>query len=148
MCLFSLLGVRDYHKTVLKYVEVNGHKLVTSSRVTLNKNNISEVQKFLLTSYRTSDEERNPYAAIRSHSGKFYSIMHKGIQKFSKELNGCYVGTISPNNKIVIMPWALSEIPGGSMNAEKLVAYIIQIISQVKPVEASAYEIAPKKYSQ
>ena len=46
------------------------------------------------------------------------------------------------------MPWALSEIPGDSMNAEKLVAYIIQIISRVKPVEDSVYEIAPKIYSQ
>ena len=43
------------------------------------------------------------------------------------------------------MPWALSEISGRSMNSEKLVAYIIQIISQVKPVGISAYEVAPRK---
>ena len=43
------------------------------------------------------------------------------------------------------MPWALSETSGHSMNAEKLVGYIIQIISQVKPVGVSAYEVAPKK---
>ena len=42
------------------------------------------------------------------------------------------------------MPWALPVIPG-SMIEKKLLAYIIQIISQVNPVEASAYEIAPKK---
>ena len=45
----------------------------------------------------------------------------------------------------VFMPGALSEIPRGSMNPEKLVAYIIQIISRVKPVEDSVYDIAPKK---
>ena len=53
-----------------------------------------------------------------------------------------------PKQQEVFMPWALSEIPGDSMNAEKLVAYIIQIISRVKPVEDSVYEIAPKIYSQ
>ena len=43
------------------------------------------------------------------------------------------------------MPWTLSEIPGDTMNAEKLIANIIQIQCQVKPVKDGAYEVAPKK---
>ena len=58
------MGVRDYHKMVLNDVEVNRHKLLPPPIVTPNKNNISEVQKALLTSYHTSDEEGNPYAAL------------------------------------------------------------------------------------
>ena len=86
MCLFILLGVREYHKTLLKDVEVSGHKLLSPPRVTLNKSNISEVQKALLTSYQTNDEEGNPFAALRSHNGKFCSIMHDGIQSFQENL--------------------------------------------------------------
>ena len=56
------MGVRDYHKMVLNDVEVNRHKLLPPPIVTPNKN---KVQKALLTSYHTSDEEGNPYAALK-----------------------------------------------------------------------------------
>lgn len=143
MCFSS--GVREYHKTVLKGVEVNGHSLLPPPRVRLNKNNINVAQKALLSSYRTSDKENNPYAALKSHNGKFYSIMHDGIQKFAKELNGTYVRTISSTNQIATMPWGLTDIEGGSLNAEKLVTHLIKTIAQIKPLKNNAFEIAPKK---
>ena len=51
-CLFILLGVKDYHTMMLKDVKVNGHKLIPP-RVTLHKNNISEVQKAVLRKKET-----------------------------------------------------------------------------------------------
>ena len=130
MCLSIFLGVTGYHKTLLK--NVIGFKLFPPPKVSLvNKNNISKVQKALLISYQTSNGDENLYAALKSHNRKFYSTMHNRTQKFLKELND-YVCTMSPNNsKIVLMPRAMSKI-SGSINAEKLVAHIIQMIRQVK----------------
>ena len=76
-----LFRSKEYHKTMLRGVEVNGYKLLPPPRVSLNSNNISNVCKDLLTSYQTSDGK--PYAPLQSHSGKFYSIMHDIIHKFS-----------------------------------------------------------------
>ena len=70
--------------------------------------------------------------------------MHDGIQKFSKELNGTHVRTISPTNEIVLMPWRLTEIVGGSLNAEKLQIHLISIISSIKPVKENAFTQVPK----
>ena len=144
MYLLIFLGVTGYHKTLLK--DVNGLKLLPRPKVSLiNKNNISKKQEALLISYQASNGDENSYAALKSHNRKFYSTMHNGIQKFSKELND-YVCRMSPNSKIVLIPWAKWEIPG-SMNAKKLVLvpHIIQMIRQVNSVKDIPYEVAPKK---
>ena len=72
--LVNFASVREYHSTVLKGVEGNGRKLLLPPKVTLNKNNISEVQKAILTSYRECQDSGNPYAALKCHNGKFYSL--------------------------------------------------------------------------
>ena len=46
--------------------------------------------------------------------------MHDGIQKFSQELNGCFVRSVSARNKIVLIAGGLTEIREGSFNAERL----------------------------
>ena len=102
MHLLIFLGVTGYHKTLLK--DVNGLKLLPRPKVSLiNKNNISKKQEALLISYQASNGDENPYAVLKSHSRKFYSTMHDGIQKFSKERND-YVCRMSPNSKIVFIP--------------------------------------------
>ena len=62
-----------------------------------------------------------------------YSLMHDGIQKFAKELNGAYVRTLSSSTTLTIslVPWSLTEILRGSLNAEKLVSHLIHLISTI-----------------
>ena len=86
--LITFASVREFHPAVLKGVEANGQKLLPPPKVTLNKNNISRVQKAILTSYRESQDSGNPYVVLKCHNGKFYSLMHHGIQNFSQELDG------------------------------------------------------------
>ena len=137
-------GVRGYHNTVLSGVEVNNSKLALPPKVKLDVNNIPKAQLALLDSYRQSNEENNPYQQLRSFNGKYYSISHDGIQKFSKELNGVYVRTLSGKSLPVHMPWSLTEIPGGSLNAKKLVKHVINTIADIKPVRENAYTEVPK----
>ena len=87
--------VREYHPTVLAGVEINNQKIAPLSKVVLNKDNIHVVQSALLKLYQNDTEETDPYQDLRSYCGKFYSLMHDGIQKFAKELNGAYVRTLS-----------------------------------------------------
>ena len=95
----------------------------------------------MLKSYQNDIGEINPYQDLRSYYGKFYSLMHDGIQKFAKELNGTYVRTLSSSttSTISLVPWSLTEIPKGSLNAKKLVSHLIQLISTICPVKENAY---------
>ena len=99
---------------------MNGRKLLLPPKVILNKNDIREVQKAILTSCRESLDSGNPYTALKCYNGKFYSLMHDGIQKFSQELNGSFVRSVSARNKIVLIAGGLTEIREGSFNAERL----------------------------
>ena len=73
-----------------------------------------------------------PYTALRDSLGKFYSIMHDGIQKFLKEFNGVFIRTLDSEFDIVNLPWALTNIPGGSMDHSKLVHQLISVITSIK----------------
>ena len=128
----------------MKNIEIDGKEVAPPPTVSLNKNNIHQAQHALLEEYRTSNDAGNPYAALHSCNGEFFSIMHDGIQKFAKELNGTHVRTVSPTNEIVLMPWRLTEIAGGSLNAEKLQIHLINIIASIKPVKDSAFSKVPK----
>ena len=82
-------------------------------------------------------KDDNPYIALKEHFGKFFSIMHDGIQKFSIELNGVFIRTVLSNIDTVTVtniPWSLTKIPGGSLNAVKLIEHIFQIIKSVHPL--------------
>ena len=94
----------------------------------------------------TEIKKDNPYNILKNqHSGKNYSIMHDGIQKFSKELNGVFVRTLSEHIEIVNVPWALKEIKGGPLNVEKLVDHVNETIISIHPLpnhENAHYEIS------
>ena len=80
--LITFAGVREYHPAVLKGVEANAQKLLPPPKVTLNKNNISGVQKVILTSYRESQDSGNPYVALKCHNGKFYSYLFFNASRY------------------------------------------------------------------
>ena len=71
--------------------------------------------------------------------------MHDGIQKFSRELNGSFVLSLSETNKIVIMPWGLTEIREGSLNAERLYNHLVHRMSSIKPVKNSTFSECAQK---
>ena len=95
----------------------------------------------MLKSYQNDTGETNPYQDFRSYYGKFYSLIHDGIQKFAKELNGVYVRALSSSTKstISLVPWSLTEIPRVSLNSRKLVSHLIHLISTICPVKENAY---------
>ena len=133
--------VCEYHSTFLAGVEMNNQKITPPSKVVLNKGNIHVAQSALLKSYQNDTGETNPYQDLRSYYGKFYFLMHDGIQKFAKALNGAYVRTLSSSttSTISLVPWSLTEIPRGSVNAKKLVSHLIHLISTIHPVKENAY---------
>ena len=73
--------------------------------------------------------------------GKIYSVSNDGIQKFSRELNGSFVRTVGNEIKAVNVPWALTEIQGGSLNASKLYKHLLGIISKVHPLKTNAWDM-------
>ena len=110
-------GVKGYHNTVLKDVEVNKCTVAPPPKVLLDYNNIPKYEKALLTSYRESPDPQNPYFIIKNGShAKYYTLTHDGIQKFSHELNGSYIRTVNIEDDIEVknVPWALTEIPARS----------------------------------
>ena len=128
--------VRQYHTTVLKDIEIDKRKIAPSPKVRLNKDNISIPQNALLNTFRkdTQNKGNPPNILHDQHCGKLYSIMHDGIQKFRKELNGVFIRTLSKTLSIVNVPWVLKEIEGGSLNAKKLVDHIIATIICIHPL--------------
>ena len=132
-------GVTEYHASVLSNVEINNCKVASSSKVQLNKNNISEVQSAFLKAFKESNDDENYYAISNKHYGKYYSIMHDSIQKFSQELNGSMIRTVSSDNNVVNVPWSLTNIEGETLNVEKLVKHLIDLIASIKPVINNAF---------
>ena len=55
---------------------------------------------------------------MKGYYGKYYSIMYDGIMKFTCELNGVFIRLLQSKGEkglsIVIFPWCLTEISGGS----------------------------------
>ena len=130
--------VREYHTVVLKDVEICKKKVPPPPRVLLDYNNIHVPQRALLASFKQSTDVGNPYCTLRSKSGDWYSIMHDGIQKFRKELNGVHIRTLSADIEVVNVPWMLTEIPGGSLNNEKLIHQLFNVMKSVRPIPESA----------
>ena len=133
-------GVREYHSTILAGAEINNKKIAPPSKVVLDKDKIHVAQSALLKSYQNDTGETNPYQDLRSYYGKLYSLMHGGIQKFAKELNGAYVRILSSSttSTISLVPWSSAEIPRGSLSAKKLVSHLIHLISSIRPVKENA----------
>ena len=118
-----LQSVRDYHKTVLAGVEIHKCKLVPIPKVLLNVNNITIVQNAILENIKTVINQiiLNPYRILKSYKGKYFSIMHDGIHKFSKELPGTFIQTAttaSKSTEIVNVSWRLNQVHGGPLNTD------------------------------
>ena len=129
-------GVSEYHTTALKNIEIDKRQIAPPPKVRLNKDNISIPQNALLNTFRKDTQNKgNPYNVLfNQHCGKFYSIMHDGVQKFAKELNGVFIRTLSETSNIVNVPWALKEIEGGLLNAQKFIDHIIATIISIHPL--------------
>ena len=80
----SFFGMRGYHETVLKGVEVNGRKLLPPPRVTLNKKNISLAQESLVASYKASDDVDNPFYALRNYNGASIHLCMTGFKNLQR----------------------------------------------------------------
>ena len=81
-------------------------------------------------------------------TGKLYSIIHDGIQKFSKELNGVMTRHTTPAMDPLTLPWSLTEIQGGSLNASKLCDHIFNTMKSIHPVQDAADAAIVKSLSQ
>ena len=78
----------------------------------LNDQNIVVIEKAVLNGYKTCNSTKNLYAALQNYHGKYYTIMHDWIQKFSKELNGVFIRTVNCNEESSLyeignIPWGL-----------------------------------------
>ena len=134
-------GVKGYHNTALGHVSINGKKIKAQPKIKLNDNNIATLQHAVCDVFTESTD--SPNGALRKPYGKYYSIMHDGIQKFSRELNGVFIRTVQLDDdgvKIINIPWKLSEIPGGSLNATKLVTHLLKTIASVKIPTKNAFD--------
>ena len=103
-------------------------------KVRLNEHNIVNFEHGILEVFKQTDTTQinpSPYVAMQGSFSKYYSIFNDGMQKFTMELNGVMVRTLRENFKVTNTPWALTKIPGGSMNASKLYNQIMLIISSV-----------------
>ena len=134
-------GVKGGHEKIFGKMTLNGRKIKGIPRVKMNENNIPVMQNAILSAYTSSTF--SPNESLRKTYGKYYSIMHDGIQKFAKELNGVHLRTIQFDDdgvKIVHVPWKLSEIPGGSLNGLKLCTHIWTIMSTVNAPSNNAFD--------
>ena len=126
-------SIQEYHNIVLPDITVDNKILCPPPKVSVNKDNINIPLDALLRSFQNSTSTSNPYnCLLQQESGKWYSLMHDGIQKFSKELNGVMVRTLTEEFDISTVPWRLVEIPGGSLDSEKLTVHIVNMIKSIQ----------------
>ena len=88
----------------------------------------------------------SPYSAMRGPFSKYYSIFNDGIQKFSMELNGVMLRTLTEKFEVTNIPWALTKIAGGSMDARKLCSQIISIVSSVQQFGSNPFQDAKSEF--
>ena len=63
-------GIKDYHKTVLTDVKINGEILTAPPRVQVNKDNIGFLLDCILQSFQRSTKDDNPYhQLLRTSTG-------------------------------------------------------------------------------
>ena len=125
------------YSKVSKNVEIDGKSVPPPRKIKLNSHNINSVQSAILEAYKGVKSDANPFMALNGHYGRFYSIMHDGIQKFSMELNGVFIRALFSKTEdisVVNIPWSLTKIPGGSLNTEKLINHLFKTIKSVYPL--------------
>ena len=62
------------------------------------------------------------------------------------ELNGVMVRTLSENFEVTKIPWALTKIPGGSMNASKLCNQMMSIVNSIQHFGGPCFEDAKSAF--
>ena len=87
-----MAGMKGGHQVIFGGMTINGRKIKGVPDVSLNENNISVMQKSILEAYTTLDI--SPNECLRQPYGKYYSIMHDGIHKLAKELNGVHLSSL------------------------------------------------------
>ena len=131
----SVNSLRKYFRKKLGGIEIEGKKFIPPVRVLINAKNISRVQQGIITAYKElkspTPVNRAPYVALKDDPfGKYYRIMHDGIQEFCKEYNGVFIRTVYSDLDVVNLH--LTSIPGGSMDSTKLVKQLFSVIADVK----------------
>ena len=126
----------EYYGTVLKGGERNDKTLTPPPIVAINRNHICLAQKALLEKLKTNTSIDNLYAHLRDSMVNI-SLVHDGIYRFSRELNGTFVPMITSANQSSKMPRSLKEIDSGSLNIRKLVNCLIQ---QILSISESQFE--------
>ena len=147
----SVKVLRQYYKKKLGSIEIEGKKLTPPVRTLLNDKNISKIQNGIVEAYKhmkaPTPINKAPYVALNGPFGKFYSVMNDGIQKFGHEFNGVFLRTVDDADlDIVNLPWALSDIPGGSMDHTKLEKQLLDVIGKVKIFKDPSFEAATNKF--
>ena len=110
--------------------------------LTLNEHNIPQFPNGLLMAYKQLNRSDSPYNSLRGPFAKYYSVSNDDIQMLSMELNGVMIRTLNDDLKITDVPWALTEIDGGSMDANKLCSQVVNIISNVSKFTFATYNAA------
>ena len=134
----SINGMRKYHNAKLADLSVDGKKFRPPIKIQINKTNLPNIQQGLVSAYKTMKHKTDTNEASFRHLsstgclGKFFSVFNDGIQKYTREFNGVFIRTVDSSNfTIKNLPWALNEIPGGSMDSIKLVTTLLKTIHEV-----------------
>ena len=83
--------VKSYHNTVMKGMEINGCAVAPPKKIKLNEHNIAQTQHAAFKAFKESENQNNPFNALKGYYSKYYSIMHDGIMNFTRELNGVFI---------------------------------------------------------
>ena len=121
-------GVRSWHQTIIGDLDFDGKKAPPPPRTTINEHNLPTIQLGMLEAYKQL--ESSPHIWIKR--ARPFSIFNDGIQKFSKELNGVMMRALDDEWNIVNIPWALSNIPGGSMDNVKLASQLVSVMGSIQ----------------
>ena len=81
--------------------------------------------------YKQLNRSDSSCNSLRDSFAKYCNVSNDDIQKFSVELSGVMIRTLNDDLKITNVPWALTEIDGGFMDATKLCSQVVNIISNV-----------------
>ena len=124
-------------------LELNAKKIPPPPKVALNEHNISQFQNGLLLAYKKLNRSDSPYNSLRGSFAKYYSVSNDSIQKFLMKLNGVMIRILINDLKITNFPWALTEIDGESIDANKLCFQVVNIISNVNKLTFATDNAAP-----